>query len=129
MDVAFKMIDRDQRAVRCQGYCLRESDADQQRAGETGALGHRDGIKLLIADVGAVHRFTDDRHNSAEMFAAGELRNDAAIVRVHKLRRDNIRKHLAAVAHNRRRGLVARALDSEYQSVAHPFHRTSGPRR
>ena len=66
-----------------------------------------DRIQLLIRDAGAVHRLTDDRHDGAQVFAAGELRNDAAVVRVHELRCDDIREHVAAVPHNRRRGLIA----------------------
>ena len=84
-----------------------------------GTFSDGDRVELLIGDAGAVHRLTDDRNNGAKVFSAGELRDDAAVVCVHELRRDDVREHLAAVAHNCRRGLVAGALDSEYQSVAH----------
>ncbi len=85
MDVAFEMIHCNQRALRCKRDCLGEGDADQQRAGQARTFGDGDRIKLLVVDARAVHRLTDNRHDGAKMFPAGEFRHDAAVVRVHEL--------------------------------------------
>src|SRR5712671_1821896 len=79
VDVAFEVVDGDQRLVEAEGEGFGVGDADQQCAGETGAFGDGNGVEVGEGDwmaggsAGAGHRLADDGNDVAEVFAGGEL--------------------------------------------------------
>ena len=50
MNVAFEMVDADQRQRCAERECLGKSDADQQSSCESGTLGDGNGVKIRIGD-------------------------------------------------------------------------------
>ena len=66
-----------------------------------------------------MHGFADDGNNGAEVFAGGQLGDDAAVVGVDELRGDDIGEDFGAVAYDRSGGLVAGAFDAEDEAGGH----------
>jgi len=128
VDVAFEVVDRDEGLVGGEGEGFGEGDADEERAGEAGAGGDGDGFEIGVLEAGAVHGFADDGGDGAEVLAAGELRDDAAVVGVDELAGYDVRQNLAAVADDRGGGLVAGAFDAENEAVRH-FRECRSPHR
>ena len=52
VDVAFEVIDADERNVEAEGEGLGVGDADEQRAGEAGAFGDGDGLEIAQGEAG-----------------------------------------------------------------------------
>ena len=78
---------------------------------------------------GALHRLVDDADDRLGVLAARDLGHHAAEARVEvDLARDHVGEQLAAAAHDRRGGLVARRLDREDELVGLPSA-TLGRRR
>ena len=71
VNVAFEVIYRDERFVERQGENFAVGHADEERAGEAGALGDGDGVEIGERDFCLVERFAHDRHDFAEMLARG----------------------------------------------------------
>jgi len=113
VDVAFEVVDADEREVGAEGEGLGEGDADQQRSGEAGTFGDGDGFEIAVLDACLVHGFADDGEDGAEVFAGGQLGHDAAVVRVDELRGYDVRESVATDADDRRGGFVAGAFDAE----------------
>ena len=97
VDVAFEMVDGDERLVEAEGEGFGVGDANEQCASEAWACGDSDGIEVGEGDwmsrrsAGAGHCFADDRDNVAEMFAGGKFGNHAAVVCVEgHLRGDDV---------------------------------------
>ena len=108
MDVAFKVIHGDEWLVERQGENFAVGHANEQRAGEAGALSDGDGVEVGECDFCLVERFANDEHDFAKMFARGELGNYAAVFAVDvDLRGNDIRKDTAAVRDDRGGGFVA----------------------
>ena len=88
VDMAFEVVDRDQRLVEAEGEGLGVGDADQQRTGEARAFGYGNGVEVGEGDwipgrsAGAGHRLADDGDDVAKVFAGCEFRDDAAVVGV-----------------------------------------------
>ena len=82
MDVAFEMVDGDQRQAGGKGQRLGVGDAHQQRAGKSGAAGDGDGVQVGEGDAGLGERGPDHGDDGAQMLAAGQLRHHAAVARV-----------------------------------------------
>lgn len=71
VDVAFEVVDRDERLVETEGERFGEGDADEEGSGETGAFGDGDGVQVSVGQVGALQGFADDGNDGAEVFSAG----------------------------------------------------------
>lgn len=117
VNVALKMVDGDEGLAGSEGQRLGIKDADQERSGETGALRDGDGVKVFEADAGLGHGGADDRDDVAQMLAAGELGDDAAIVGVQgDLAGDDVGQGLRTGANDGGGGLVAGGFDAEDQA-------------
>ncbi len=120
MDVAFEMIDGNQRLVEGEGQSLGIADAHQQRSGEAGALGDCDGVDGVVSLIGLSQRLPDDGNNRPQMLARCQLRHDAAVGLMRgDLRSHDVRDQLLARAHHRRGGFVAGTFDAEDVGVWH----------
>ena len=124
MDVAFEMVDGDEREVGAEGQGLGEGDADEQGSGEAGAFGDGDGVEIGVGDTGSLHGLADDGDDGAEVLAGGELGDDASVVAVDELGGDDVGEDLVAVADDGCGGLVAGAFDTEDEAVGHWDYRT-----
>ena len=84
-------------------------------------MGDRDGIHVGIAQIGFGQGGAGHRHQAAQVFAAGQLRNHAAEGRVGcDLRSHHAGDELFARTHDCRRGLIAGALNTQNQrAVVH----------
>jgi len=89
MDVAFKMVDGDERQPLREGKRLRVGNSHQQSPGQAGTGGDGDGVQIGEGDAGLGESFADDRDNGAQMLAAGQLRDHPAVARV----RGDLRGH------------------------------------
>ena len=122
VDVAFEMVDGDERDVLRVGQGLGIGDADEERAGEAGTAGDGDGVEIVEGDVGLGQSGADDRDDGAEMLAAGQLGNHSAITGVGgDLRGDNRGESAGATLHDGGGGLVAGGFDGEDQAAGHVF--------
>jgi len=83
MDVAFEVVDGDQRFVGSERERLGEGDADQQRSGKSRAFGHGNGVEVGIGYAGALHCLMYDRHDGAQVLARGQLRHNSAVIGVN----------------------------------------------
>jgi len=120
MNVAFEVVDRDERLVESKRERLGIADADEERAGKPGPLrdGYRiDGLKGLP---GIGQRFADNGRERAQMLSRRQLGHDSAVRLVGgELREHNIGNDLLARAHHGGRGLVAGSFDPEDVGVRH----------
>ena len=92
MNVAFQVIHGDERLVERQGENFTVGHADEERAGEAGPLSDGDGVEIGERDFCLVERFAHDWDDFAEMFARGELGDNAAVFAVDvDLRGDDAR--------------------------------------
>ena len=113
-DVPVEVVDRDQRHAARPRDRLGRREADEQRADESGALRDGDCVHLRQGRVGFYERLPDDRKDELEVVPRGDLGHDAPVLRVQvRLRGDDRGEHLAFLADDRRRGLVAGGLDPE----------------
>ena len=69
-----------------------------------------------------MHGFADDGGDGAEVLAACQLRDDAAVVGVDELRGYDVGKDFCAVADDGGGGLVAGAFDAENEVVRHKLY-------
>ena len=111
----FKMIHRNQRQAAGEGQSFRQIDADKKTAGQARAVRDGDGVQLAhMRDRGIGQGVLDDSLNGENVLTAGDLRVDAAETPVElNLAGDPVAEDMAAVRHNRGRGLVAAGLDRE----------------
>ena len=111
----FQVIHGNQRQAAGEGQSFGEIDADKQTAGQARSVGDGDGVQLAhMRDRGIGQRVLDDSLNCENVLAAGDLRVDAAETPVElDLAGDPVAEDMAAVGHDRGRGLVATGFDSE----------------
>ncbi len=127
-DVTFDVVDGEEGLAEGEGEGFGIGDADEQGAGEAGAGGDGDGVEVLEGDAGAGDGLADDGDDVAEVLAAGELGDDAAIEGVEvDLAGDDGREGLRAFADDGGGGLVAGGFNAEDQAVTHTFHGTCVP--
>ena len=120
VDVSLEMIDCDERFGDGVGERLGVTQADQQRSGEPGTLGDRDGVDRLVRLAGVVERLAHDGNDGAQMLARSQFGYHSTVRLVSgELRIDDIGDQLLARAHDGCRGFVAGALDAENVSVGH----------
>ena len=128
MDVAFEMVDGDQRLVEGEGQSLGIADAHQQGSRKAGALRDCDSVDGVVSMLGLGQRLAHDRHDGAQMLPRRQFRYDAAIGLVSRdLRRDDVRDQLLARAHHSRCGFVAGTFDAEDVGVGHGIHQFTVP--
>ena len=114
------MIDSDERFLDGIGERLGVTQADQQRSGEPGTLGDRNGIDRLVRPAGIVERLAHDRHDGAQVLAGSKFRYHSAVGPMgDELGINDIGDQLLPRAHHRSGGFVAGALDAENVSVGH----------
>ena len=114
VDVAFEVVDGDEGLAGAEGEGLGVEDADKEGSGEAGAVGDGDGVEVGVLESGFGYGGADDRDDVAEVLAAGELGDDAAVVGVEgDLAGDDVREEIAAGADDGGGGLVAGGLDAE----------------
>ena len=120
MNVAFKMVHRDQWLVESKSQRLGIADADQQCAGESRPLGHGNGVDGLISLSSIGQRLADHRHDRAQMLAGRQFGHDSAVWLVGgDLREHNVGNNLLTRAHHGGGSLVAGAFDAEDVGVRH----------
>lgn len=127
VDVAFEVIDCDERQVLGEGERLGIGDADEECSGKTGAGGDGDGIEIGEGEVGLCKRGTDDGDDGAEVLAAGQLGDDTAVAGMGgDLRRDDGGECVASARNDGRRGLVAGGFNAEDEAAGDHFFSVAG---
>jgi len=81
--VAFEVVDADQRPAREPGEPLGGLHPDEQRADEPRPAGHGDGVEVGEAHARLDERLVDDRQHLHHVVARGELGDDPAPAPVH----------------------------------------------
>jgi hypothetical protein len=114
VDVAFKMIYRDERFVESLRERFGVGDADEERADEARTLGDADGVDVVECEIGFGEGFANDGDDLAKVFARGEFGDDAAVLAVDvDLRGDDAGENFAAVGDDGGSGFVAGGFDAE----------------
>lgn len=91
MDVAFEMVDGNQRLVESEGQSLGIADAHQQRSGEAGALCNCDRVDGVQSLFGLSQRLADYRNDRLQVLTRRQLRNHASVRPMRgNLRRDDV---------------------------------------
>ena len=123
-DMAFEVVDRDERYASGVSDRFRERHSDDKRADEPRSLGHGESVDVRKPERCVFERAIDDRSDRLQMLPGRELGYDAAKGSVNVvLRCDHVRENATTVFDDGRRSLVARALDAEKE---HPV--TKGPK-
>src|SRR5258708_37773595 len=92
MDVAFQMIDGDERFFQSESKRFGKTDSYQQGSGEAWALRDGDGVDRFVGGVGFGDRLSYDRHNCLQVLTRSEFGNYSAVRLVRRdLGRDNVR--------------------------------------
>jgi hypothetical protein len=112
-DVALEVVDGRERQAARRGDPLRRGDADEQRAGEAGALRDGDELDVVEGRARARERVVDDDVREVEVVARGDLGHDAAVRVVDALGGHDVGPHLAVAGHDGGAGVVAAGLDPE----------------
>jgi hypothetical protein len=112
VNVSFDMMDRDQGDLAGEAEGLGVCDTDKERTDKAGAGGDRDGRKTAKRNARLLQSLVNNRADSAQVFARGELGNDPAILCVNvELGSDDARANAATIFDNGGGGFVARTLD------------------
>ena len=118
VDVSFEVVDGDEGLREREGERLGVAEADQERTGESRAAGDGNGVEVAERDARLSERGAGDGDDVAEMFAAGEFGNYAAVGRMgDDLRGDNRRERTRAALDDGGGGFVAGAFDAEDQAT------------
>ncbi len=121
VDVAFNVVDAEQRHAQANGEHLGRADADQQGADQARRMMHGDAADLIQTHAGLAQRFVDDRQQSLQMCPRRDLRHDAAEARVQiGLRRDDVGQDRRLVGEDGRGGFVAGGFDAEEKQENSP---------
>src|SRR5271155_1834914 len=120
VDVAFEVVDGDERLAQGVGEGFGVGDAYEQSAGQSGAFGYCDGVEVLEGDACLGDSSTDDGDDIAQVFAGGQFRDDSAVGCVRgNLRGDYVGQGLGPAADNGGCGFVAGAFYTQYETCAH----------
>ena len=123
-DVPLDVVHRHQGLSAGKGQALHVADADQQRAHQARAAGHRQGVDSLQRHPRLPERGVHDLAHLLHMGAGGDLRHHAAVqgvqvdLRIHRVGQD-----LPPVLHHGRRRLVAGSLQRQDADVFLIFQR------
>ncbi len=114
VDVAFDMVDGDERQIAGKAQGLGVGDADQERANQAGACGDGDGGEIVEAHAGFFEAEANHGDNGAQVFARSQLRDHAAVFAVRgQLGRNHRRAHRGSIFHDGRSGFIARGFNSQ----------------
>ena len=116
-DVGGEVVDAVDRLAEPDRQRLGRGDADQQRAGQAGAAGHRDRVDVVQPDAGGLAGPLDGRHHRLEVRPAGHLGHDAAEARVLLDAAGDRVGEQGVAAHDADAGLVAGGLDARAPAV------------
>ena len=120
VDVAFQMVDRDQRLIQGKGESFCVTDPHQQGSCESGTLSYRDGIDRIVGMAGFGEGLANHWHNRPQMFAGSQFGDDSSILLMSRdLGCDHVRNQLLARTHHGGRGFIAGAFNAEDVSVSH----------
>src|SRR3970040_1634986 len=108
VDVAFEVLDANERLGERPGHGLGVSEADEEGADQARSLRDGDGVHVGVAQAGALEGLAHDRDDFLEVGARGQLGHHTAVlaVQVH-LRANDVREDAGAVGDNRGGSLVA----------------------
>ena len=113
VDMAFKMVDRDERFCESVGQAFRIKNSHQQGSGQAWTLRDGDSGKIFKGNSSLFHRGPHHRNEIAQMFTRGEFGDDASVGRVQRdLAGDHVRKHFRPGTDDGRRSLVATAFNT-----------------
>ena len=114
--MAFEVVHRNHRFIERKGQCIGKAGTGQQSAAQAGALGVGHGADVGIAFARLLQTGLSERHQAADMVAAGQLRHHAAVFGVHgHLRVQLMRQQTGGSVVERHTGFVARRFDTQYQ--------------
>ena len=82
--MAFQVVDGNEGQVGGEGQGLGVGNADEERTGESGTAGHRNGVEAGKRDARVAKRGADHGNNVAQVFARGEFRNHTTIGRMDR---------------------------------------------
>ena len=109
-----QVVDRDERDSARPRDRLGRREPDEQRADQPRPARDADPREIAELDARLVERGPQDRRDELEVTTRGDLRHDAAEVRVELgLRRDDRRQHLPVRRDDRGGGLVTGCLDAQ----------------
>ena len=118
-DMAVQVVDRSEGKPQRPRERLRRRQPDEQRADQPGPLRDGDPLDPVEPDAGLVERLAQHRRDELEVPPRGDLRDDAAVLRVQLgLGGDDIGEELAVVRDHSRGCLVAGRLEPEDQALA-----------
>ena len=135
VDVAFEVVDAEERQFASKGDRLGGVEAHQQRSCEARPARPRDSIDVVQCAARSFERFAHDGRDVAEMLAARDLRDHAAVLRVEcYLARHHGRARHPPIDHHRRRRLITRGLNCKNihnpslpQTTPHTQHQLAVP--
>ena len=113
VDMAFQMVDPDQRTSQPQRKGFGKAQTHQQRADQPRSVGDGDSVEVAGRQAGFLQGLTHDRDDSSLMIARGQLGHHAPIAQVRSLLGgDYVGTQFALDDHGRGR-VVARCFDPE----------------
>ena len=119
VDVAFQMVDGDERLVERERQSLGIGNADVQGARESGAFSDSDRSKIGKGDTGFVECRLDNGHDVAQMFAGSQLRNHATPGSMRgELRGHDAGTLVVAACDHGSRGFITGTFDAEDETCA-----------
>lgn len=118
VDVAFDVVNGDERDTRSEAEALRIREADEEGADESGSDGNGYGIERAERGGCLMECLAHDWHDGAQVFTRRKFGDDSAILTVLHLRRDDGGKDGAAVFDNGGGSFVAGRFDAK---DAHSF--------
>ena len=114
--VTLQMVHRVIGYPTCRGDGLGGHCADDDPADQAGPASGCDPVEITHGDAGRLHRAPDHNVDGIEVGPCGDLGHHAAMRGMHlHLRGDFAGKDSAVAVHDRRRCLVAAALDSKHE--------------
>ncbi len=117
VDMAFQVVDGDERLSQGKGQRLGVRHTHQERTGEPRALRDCDGVEVGELNTGLFHCGADDGHDVAQMLTRGKLGNDSTIGGVDgDLGGHNACQYAAPALHDGGRRFVAGAFNREHQT-------------
>ena len=122
-NMAFDVVHGNEGLLRGVGKPLGVGDPHEQRADQSGAVGHRHGVDIINRHICLGKRFGAHRANLFYMAARSDLRHDAAVDLVQRdLREYHGRKHFSAVFDDGGGSFVAGAFHRKNHGMGITWH-------
>ena len=120
VDVAFKVVDGDERLIESESERLRIADSDEEGAGESGPLRNGYRVDRFVSVPGIGQGLPHHWYDGAQMFAGCKFGDDSAVRLVRgDLRRDHVGNEFLSRANDGGRSFIAGAFDAENEGVGH----------